>query len=219
MDRVLVIALTSKTVTPVFVPNGQVFSHALGVFAYDDDAHFGVVTSAFHYWWAIAQASTMRTDVRYTPSDCFETFPQPTLTEGVGHAGVALDEHRRQLMLERSEGLTTTYNRLHSSNEKAAAIVQLRRLHTDLDHAVAAAYGWMDLALDHDFWETRQGVRFTVGPQARVELLDRLLELNHARHAEEVEAGLQPDKKRRSSALKLTQRSRSSEPFLFEIAP
>ena len=33
-------------------------------------------------------------------------------------------------------------------------------------------------------------MRFTVSPAARTELLDRLLDLNHERHAEEVAAGL-----------------------------
>jgi hypothetical protein len=42
------------------------------------------------------------------------------------------------------------------------------------------------LALDHGIHETSQGTRFTIGPTARTEVLDRLLELNHARYAEEV---------------------------------
>jgi len=55
---------------------------------------------------------------------------------------------------------------------------------------VAAAYYWDDLALDHGFHTTAQGVRFTVSASARRELLSRLLRLNHARYAEEVTAGL-----------------------------
>ena len=185
MKRVLVLGEVSKTLQPALVPTGAVFSHMLIVFAYDDDAHLGLLTSTFHYWWAITRASTMRTDVRYTPSDCFETFPQPELTEAVGKAGADLGAHRRQLMLNRWEGLTATYNRVHNPKEEAADIAELRRLHAVLDQAVALAYGWDDLRLDHDFWETRQGTRFTISPEARVELLDRLLELNHARFAEE----------------------------------
>jgi hypothetical protein len=57
-----------------------------------------------------------------------------------------------------------------------------------MDHAVAAAYGWDDLDLDHGFHDTAQGVRYTVADAARRELLDRLLALNHQRHKEEVEA-------------------------------
>jgi hypothetical protein len=215
MERVLVIALTSKTVTPMFVPNGQVFSHSLGVFAYDDDAHFGLLTSAFHYWWAVAHASTLETRIRYTPSDCFETFAQPELTNAIDKRGAALDAHRRRLMLDRREGLTTTYNRVHNSKEDAADIVELRRIHVELDHAVASAYGWEDLDLDHNFWDTRQGVRFTVGPEARVELLDRLLELNHARYAEETALGLHSEKRR--IRREVQRQPSESVPALFEV--
>jgi hypothetical protein len=51
------------------------------------------------------------------------------------------------------------------------------------------------LGLDHGFHETSQGTRFTIGPAARTEVLDRLLELNHARYAEEVARGLHRPKK------------------------
>jgi hypothetical protein len=63
-------------------------------------------------------------------------------------------------------------------------------LHVELDHAVAAAYGWRDLDLGHGFHQTKQGRRYTLSETARRELLDRLLALNHQRYAEEVAAGL-----------------------------
>jgi hypothetical protein len=113
MQRILVVAQTSKTLQPVLVSNGQVFSHMLVVFSYDNTAQLGLLSSAFHYWWTLSHSSTMRTDLCYHPTDCFETFPQPELTAAVGNAGGALDAHRRQLMLDRLGGLTATYNRVH----------------------------------------------------------------------------------------------------------
>jgi hypothetical protein len=118
----LAIARASKTVAPACVPAGVVYSHACGVFAYDDDAHFGLLTSTLFWWWAVMRASTMRTDLRYTPSDVFETFPQPDVTPEGASAGKALDEHRRSLMRDRWEGLTATYNRVHDPEERAAEI-------------------------------------------------------------------------------------------------
>jgi hypothetical protein len=59
-----------------------------------------------------------------------------------------------------------------------------------MDEAVAAAYGWEDIDLGHDFHETQQGLRYTIAEPARRELLARLLELNHQRYEEEVRAGL-----------------------------
>ena len=184
-ERVLVISQTSKHSTPAFVRSGMVYGMALVVFAYDDDFHFGVLTSAFHWWWTIKYASTMRQDIRYTPTDVFETFPQPEHSDAVALAGRVLDEHRRSMMVARNEGLTKTYNRMNNPGDIAADITELRRLHVGLDAAVAAAYGWQDLVLGHDFQETRVGIRFTVAPAAQTELLDRLLELNHARYARE----------------------------------
>ncbi len=58
-----------------------------------------------------------------------------------------------------------------------------------MDEAVKQAYGWHDLSLDHGFHETKQGLRYTISEAARVEVLHRLLELNHTRYAEEVKAG------------------------------
>ncbi|MBN1991882.1 MAG: hypothetical protein JW953_04215 [Anaerolineae bacterium] len=93
-------------------------------------------------------------------------------------------------MLTRQEGLTATYNRFHNPEETAPDIVKLRELHVQMDTAVAAAYGWADLDLAHDFHDTPQGLRFTISETARREVLGRLLELNHRRYEEEVLAGL-----------------------------
>ncbi len=185
LERVIAITRLSKTVTPVFVPAGIVYSDATVVFAYDDEGHLGLMTSAFHWWWAVRRASTMRTDLRYTPTDCFETFPHPRLTEEVAGIANALDEHRRRLMIERNEGLTKTYNRVHDQTESAADVLTLREHHVGLDHAVATAYGWNDLDLHHDFHETPQGIRYTVSSAVQMEMFDRLLELNHQRDAAE----------------------------------
>jgi hypothetical protein len=186
----MVLALTSKVVQPLFLPMGIVYSHATGVFAYDDDAHFGLLSSGFHWWWAVTHASTMRTDIRYTPTDCFETFAQPDLTYGVGAFGDALSSHRSALMIDRHEGLTKTYSRVHDREESSDDIAGLRELHVALDYEVRDAYGWSDLDLGYGFHETKFGTRFTLAPAPRQEVLDRLLELNHERYADEVRQGL-----------------------------
>lgn len=184
-ERAIAIALTSRTLIPCFTGTDMVYSHALGILAYDDAAHLGVVSSSFHWWWVVKHGSTMRMDVRYTIKDCFETFPQPPLGSTIEGAATELEEFRRKLMIERDAGLTKIYNRVHSPDETSADMARLRDLHVNLDRAVAGAYGWEDLALDHDFYETPQGVRYTLGPIVRTEMLDRLLELNHERYAEE----------------------------------
>jgi hypothetical protein len=89
-----------------------------------------------------------------------------------------------------AEGLTQIYNRFHNSIETAADLIELRKLHVEINNAVAAAYGWQDLDLGCGFHETKQGIRFTISEAARREVLDRLLTLNRQRHAEEEDARL-----------------------------
>jgi hypothetical protein len=99
-------------------------------------------------------------------------------------------------MFGRHEGLTKTYNRFHDSTETAADIRELRDLHVEMDRAVAAAYGWTDLNLNHGFHETRQGRRFTISEHARQEVLARLLRLNQARYSDEARRGLHNTRRR-----------------------
>ena len=191
LSQVMVLSRVSKTVMPVFVPKDIIFSEATVVFAYDDNFHFGVLASGFHYRWVTRFASTMRTDTRYTPSDVFETFPQPEPDERVAAAGKALNEHRASLMITADEGLTATYNRVHNPEDFTLGIVELRELHAALDLAVRDAYGWTDLDLGHGFHQVRgQGIRYTFAPEVADEILERLLELNKTRYEAEVVAGL-----------------------------
>jgi len=87
-----------------------------------------------------------------------------------------------------------------SFEEAVKGIVKLRELHVEMDNAVLEAYGWQDIDLKHDFYEVdylpeNDRVRFTIHPDARKEVLKRLLELNHKIHEEEVKAGLWDKKK------------------------
>jgi hypothetical protein len=201
LDRAIVITRHSKVVIPVLVPTGQIMSDATVVLASDDTATLALLSSAPHYWWAISRASTIKGDLRYTPSDVFETLPFPEVTSEMRELGDRLDMFRRGLMLSRQAGLTATYNLLHDPKCTDADIAALREIHHAIDEAVVHAYGWTDLlnsGLDHGFHDTRQGTRYTIGPTVHQEILDRLLELNHARYATEVKAGLhnKPRKKR-----------------------
>lgn len=225
LERCIVIALVSKAVMPVTLSTGRVFSHMLGVFASDDYGLLALLSSAPHYWWAIDRASTMKGDLRYTPSDVFETLVRPDITDRLRDAGFQADSHRRDLMSEREIGLTATYNLVHDESCTDADIRQLRSLHREIDLAVAEAYGWSDLlefdnGLDHGFHETDQGLRYTIGPVVRTEILDRLRELNHQRYADEVYLKLHkkdkqyPDRPQPSAeALRRKRRGRGATDF------
>jgi hypothetical protein len=198
LERVIVMAQVSKTVMPVRVSSGMVFDQKLVVFATSELGVLAILSSAPHYWWAVGRSSTMKADLSYSPTDVFETLARPELTEEMRELGERLDAYRREgVMLSRQAGLTATYNLVHDPTCTDADIAELRSIHVAIDHAVMRAYGWDDLELDHGFHDTRQGVRYTVGPVVRQEILDRLLELNHERYAAEVAAGLHGKKQGR----------------------
>lgn len=208
-DRFLIRARVSNINSISFAPTGIIASDATVVFVFDDYAEFAILQSGFHTQWLNHNSSSMRTDVRYTPTDCFETFPFPILNSSLSilnSIGEVYYTHRQTIMQTRNEGLTKTYNRFHNPNETAEDITTLRQLHIEMDNAVATAYGWQDLSLDHNFHPTKQGIRFTISETARREVLDRLLQLNHDRYAEEVAQGLH-DKKKKGKAKKEEKKS------------
>ncbi len=185
LERVIALTRVSKVVMPVMVPTGQVISEAVVVFATDDTAMLTLLSSAPHYWWVRARASSMKADLRYTPSDVFETLPLPHLTPEMRTLGHHLDTHRRELMLSRQAGLTATYNLVNNPTNTDPDIAQLRQIHRDIDIATCHAYGWHDLIdkLDHGHHQVARETRFTVGPAVQRELVDRLLGLNLGRRA------------------------------------
>ncbi|RVX42773.1 hypothetical protein EDD27_5436 [Nonomuraea polychroma] len=201
LERIVAITRHTKTVMPVMVPTGQVFSDALIVFATEDHAMLAVLSSAPHYWWTRTWASSMKTDLRYTPSDVFETLPLPELTQEMRDLGDRLDRERRALMLSRQAGLTATYNLVNDPANTDDDIEILRAIHRAIDEATLRAYGWDDLIgkLDHGHHLIGgREMRYTVGPAVQRELVDRLLELNHARYADEVAKGLHAKKSKKS---------------------
>lgn len=145
----------------------------------------------------------------------FETFPMPVLTDRMDRVGEELDRSRRGVMLGRQLGLTKLYNLVHDPAVNDEEIRRLREIHTEIDLATAEAYGWGDLELRHGFYETRQGRRFTIEPDVQVEVLDRLLEVNHQRYAEEVRQGLHDKGRRKGKRGKRVEAGAADEGTLF----
>ena len=134
----------------------------------------------------------MRTDIRHTPTDCFETFafpqtPADAARQEAERLGETYHEHRRQTMLARQLGLTKTYNLFHKPECTDTDIARLRELHAAMDHAILACYGWTDpsagsgqaIEPGHDFHQNERGqTRYMISPTARRGILRRLLALN-----------------------------------------
>ena len=145
----------------------------------------------------------MKDDLRYTPSDCFETFPFPDDWEThptLESVGKAYYEFRATLMIENDEGMTKTYNRFHDPEERDPRIAELRRLHAAMDRGVLDAYGWDDIPTDYEFlldyeideetWGRKKPWRYRWPDGVRDDVLARLLALNAERARGERERGV-----------------------------
>lgn len=204
-SRCLAIAQLSKHIAFAFVTRQVVFANTLLLVLFDSDAHFAVLQSSLHAEWVFEWGGAMRTDTRYTSTECFETFPFPVSLNGLGGIGERYYAHRQELMSIRSEGLTRTYNRFHDRREQSEDIKQLRALHVEMDRAVVTSYGWSDLDIEHGFQSKKRGERYTLTESSRNAVIERLLDENHERYADEVKAGLHklsPAKSRRQTRLK-----------------
>ncbi len=203
LDRVLVISEIGQHGAFAFLPSRMIFSHTLKVFSLDTYAALCALQSRPHEIWARFFGSSMKDDLRYTPSDCFETFPFPENWEtqpALEAAGEVYYDFRAALMVENNEGLTKTYNRFHDPDERDPRIARLRQLHAAMDRVVLEAYGWTDIPtgceflLDYEIDEETWGKKkkpwsYRWPDEVRDEVFARLLALNARRAAEERMAG------------------------------
>ena len=210
LERVLVIARVSNAFAFTFLPAGIVYNEKIVVFPTAASAAFCALQARVHEVWGRFFNSSLKDDMQYTPSDCFETFPFPEHWENhpaLEAAGRAYDDFRAALMVKNDEGLTKTYNRFHDEGERDPDIAKLRALHAAMDQAVLDAYGWSDLPTDCEFlldyeideedWGTKKKPwRYRWPDDVRDEVLARLLELNAQRAAEEARTGASATKKR-----------------------
>ena len=149
-------------------------------------------SSLFHDWvWK--QGSRMKNDLRFTPSDCYETFPFPREEmPGLEELGDRFDALRREIMTSEKIGLTTLYNRFHDERETDERILAMRDMQREIDAIAVKAYGWDDVPLEHGFHHVSyrpegQNLRYTVSEKARVAFWSRLSKLNRERYAQEQE--------------------------------
>jgi hypothetical protein len=194
----------SKYLMFAFLPSKMVYSQTLCVFRSTQLQTFVMLQSSSHEVWVRFFASSMKDDLRYNSSICFETFPFPRDVEAsktLEHSGRAYYDFRAVLMVKTNLGLTKTYNRFHDRDNREPDIVRLRELHAAMDRAVLDAYGWHDIKTDCDFFpdyteededgnEVEKSIRYRWPDEVRDEVLARLLALNAERHAEEVKLGL-----------------------------
>ena len=77
LARVLVISRVVQQAAFTFLAAGIVYSEQLIVCPFNTRAIFGAPQSRPHEVWARFFDSSMKDNLSYAPSDCFETFPFP----------------------------------------------------------------------------------------------------------------------------------------------
>jgi hypothetical protein len=158
-ERVLALSRHQQFWQIAFVSTVCVFSEATIVVSDGKSATLTVLQGQLHEEWLRFFGSSLEERLRYTPSDCFETFPFPAdlldvtpsdSADEVQHKsleaiGERYHQFRTKLMVRNNEGLTSTYNRFHDPFETSPDLLELRRLHGEMDQAVLHAYGWSDV--------------------------------------------------------------------------
>ncbi len=204
-NNVLVHPFTSSHLAFAFIPANTLVASPHNVFAFDTFGPFAILQSRVHEVWVRFLASSMKDDLRYTASDCFETFPFPhgfESNDALEATGRGYYERRAQIMLNHDKGLTALYNDYHKPTPEWPETVDLRNFHNLIDSAVLDAYGWSDIQVPCEFLPefNDEGQEEDSGPPrpkkyryrwpdaTRDEVLARLLELNRTRAEEEAQS-------------------------------
>lgn len=216
MERVLVVARVGKPLYFSFSLNNKVFDEKLIIIAKSGEVECAILQSCFHQIWSWKYCTTMGTStIQYTPTLAFNTFPFPVLTSSqYSKVETKAKEYfaiRNFVTCEYRINLTQVFNLINSSepntylskikisNELHSLIIEyankMKIIVREIDYLLTEYYGWWDIDLSHDFYvidwfPENDNIRFTISPEARKEILKRLLLLNHARYAEEVRNGL-----------------------------
>jgi len=184
-DRFFVTGETSKHRVFVAMAIETCPDHQLYAFALDDGVFLGVLSSRPHTLWSLAAGGRQGkgNDPRYNNTRCFVTFPFPEASpkqrSAIGDLADRIDAWRKTAQAKSAEvTLTGLYNIVDklrsgeqlSDQEKSihtlVGTTRLLEMHSALDKAVLAAYGWPDDISD-------------------ATLLANLVELNRKRAAEE----------------------------------
>jgi hypothetical protein len=157
------------------------------------------------YWWQYAEKRLKL----YRSIEIMErVLVSCRVSKYVNHSLIESHIPEKEIEKQLVKETMTLWNHLHRTpdtcafNQAVADILELRRLHREMDETVLKAYGWTDIHLAHDFYEVdylpeNDRIRYTISPAARKEILKHLLKLNHTIHAQEIQDGDFPKGKSR----------------------
>jgi hypothetical protein len=138
LEQYIAVARHAKQPYFTMIDRNVIPDNGVVVIASSDLYLCGILSSHYHNVWAWVQGSTLKGDLRYTPTTILETFPFPSnvkgsLTTQIAETTRVILNERTRLMESRHIGLTKLYSGSYPS---------LIKLHTRLDQLVCEAYGW-----------------------------------------------------------------------------
>ena len=154
---------------------------------YSSFGEFGVLQSAVHDVWARWASGSRGITLSYSTSKALDTFPMPErVTSESERSGRQYYEFRDEVLIGRNIGPTELYNEIHNKEVQTDDIEKMRVSLVEMDRKVVDSYGWTNLKLAHGFYEVpylpdNDCLRFTVSNEARLEIISRLVRLNHIR--------------------------------------
>jgi hypothetical protein len=198
LPRLLACARIGDALAFSFLPANTIANEKTVLFAFSTYAAFAVLQARPHEIWSRLISSTLKDDLQYTPSKCFDSFPFPVDFESMQNledSGRRYYEFRDQVMRRSKKGLTTISNWFHSPECGDSDILQLRDLHDAMDRTVLDAYGWTEIKTRSDFIPefdddddedenerpSRRKYRYRWPDDIRDDVLTRLLVLNRER--------------------------------------
>jgi len=199
LQEFIVLSRIGTALAFTFIPAGIVTNEKLVVFPFDDWSIFGLLQSRPHEIWARFFSTTLKDDLSYTPSVCFETFPfPPVLDENIALHAEQYYTLRARIMAEHQVGLTSVFNWFNDPNCENHEIAALGDWQEKLDRAVLKAYGYSKIKTDCRFMPEfedeeeadgdrprRKKYRYRWPDDMRDEVLAELLDLNKKRALEE----------------------------------
>lgn len=119
LANVFVIGTPAKHFALSRQPSTWVFTNTCFVLTTERWDLYAAVQSTLHEAWARKYSGALETRLRYSPSDCFDTFAFPKALLQTAHEALAIigeryHEHRHSLMRSLWLGLTDIYNLFHS---------------------------------------------------------------------------------------------------------
>jgi hypothetical protein len=191
LNRYIATTRTAKHRVFQFFESNVMAESGVVMILLDNPYFLGILSSNLHVMWSIAAGGWMGAgnDPVYNHAHCFYPFPFPDSTpeqkQKIRELGDRLDSHRKQVQATHPDiTITGMYNLLEKlragepfteidrSYNNRALVSTLHQIHTELDAAVFAAYGWQDLAGKPN-------------PEITETILERLVALNAERAAEE----------------------------------